>query len=101
MGTKTLASAIVIINAGADEDGGTACGMKLCPFHEWAKVTNPRGPGDSVCRLPGDGGDVLFRYPGYEDERVIHINGKWVAHTRRLPKCLKIKPPSKKRKRII
>jgi len=57
------------------------CGMKYCPFHHWAKVTNEHGPCDSICELPGEGGNVLWA-------QGIKTSGK------RLPKCFKIKPLS-------
>lgn len=92
----SMADTIVISYVkGGDEDKGTACGGKACPFHHWARITNPLGPGDSICELPGDGGNVICCYPdAYPDDRVIHVNGRSTCNHRRLPKCLALKPPT-------
>lgn len=76
------------------------CGMKYCPFHRWAKVTNPYGAVDSVCELPGDGGNVLQCYPYNDNERTIRIElGENVitCPVKRLPKCLILKPITDKK----
>jgi hypothetical protein len=74
------------------------CGMKACPFHQWAVISNPsHKPIESICTLPykgnGESGNVLTCYPfhqGYDAKQ--RINGK----TKRLTKCLAVKPLSKK-----
>lgn len=70
------------------------CGMKACPFHQWAVISNPSGrPIESICTLPekvrSEGGNVLTCYPfhqGFDAQR--RINGK----VKRLDKCLAVKP---------
>lgn len=92
---KLLAEQIVV-----NKKHELACGMKRCPFHRWTVVSNSTGmPIDSICTLPGDGGNVLSCAPfneGKDLERRLKINGQRCGSPiKRLPKCLKVKPLSK------
>lgn len=77
---------------GNEDVSDLACGMKFCPFHKWANLSGLRGPIDSICDLPGDGGNIL--------QMVLHDpwDEKWsfkqgdTLRIRRLSKCLKIRP---------
>lgn len=67
------------------------CGMKYCPFHQWAKVTNPLGPADSICKLQGECGNVLCCDPDYWSRNVPDLG---YCNVERLPKCYKVRPLS-------
>jgi hypothetical protein len=87
---SNISSLAGTIDIGGDE---RLCEMKYCPFHAWAKIMNPKGPGDSICNLPGEGGDVLFS-ANFDGEYRRKPKDLQYAGTERLPKCFKTKPLS-------
>jgi hypothetical protein len=90
---QNLADMIV---CGNDKVPGSdlACGMKFCPFHRWATISSP-GPIDSICTLPGEGGNVIDCSPFHQPDREVEMreeDGTLHVEHRRLPKCLAVKP---------
>ncbi|TSC60585.1 MAG: hypothetical protein LiPW15_463 [Parcubacteria group bacterium LiPW_15] len=65
------------------------CGMKFCMFHSWTDIRGIGAAVDSICRLPGDGGNVLVATQSEGDP----AQERTAYGVRRLPKCLKSKLP--------
>lgn len=63
------------------------CGMKFCMFHRWADLRGIGATVDSICELPGSGGNVLVATRPANDP----LQETTPYGVRRLPKCLKSK----------
>lgn len=95
-----LAELIIIGGIRGVPKSEMACGMCKCPFHQYTRITSQHGI-DSICNLPGDGGNILDQKPFWQNlEREVRYKhgGKNFLAVARLPKCLALKPLSPKAK---
>jgi hypothetical protein len=100
----TLADTIVTTVVPDDPRSEMACGMKARPFHQWAHIASPSLiPTESICNLPGEGGNVLTCYPHNGPRVTYRVKGDKHEHSSnpRVSKCLAVKPLSPEAKKAL